>query len=212
MSSDNVNPELLHGVAEYFTAKITENGYSPKGVDWKDDSAQIDRFNQLAKVLPETGQFTVLDLGCGYGALLDYLSDRYAKFEYVGIDISPEMIRVATEAHSDKPHARFAMAVEPGKKFDFAIASGIFNIKMDAQDSEWTNHVQQTLIFMNESSKRGFSSNFLTSYSDLDKRRDNLYYANPLEIFDFCKTNFSANVSLLHDYGIWDFTIVVRKG
>lgn len=212
MSSNDVKPELLHGVAEYFTAKITENGYGPKGVDWKDDSAQIDRFNQLAKVLPETGQFTVLDLGCGYGALLDYLSDRYANFEYVGIDISPEMIRVATEAHTDKPHARFAMAVEPGEKFDFAIASGIFNIKMDAQDSQWTNHVQQTLTFMNECSKRGFSSNFLTSYSDLDKRRDNLYYANPLEIFDLCKTNFSANVSLLHDYGIWDFTIVVRKG
>jgi hypothetical protein len=60
-------------------------------------------------------------------------------------------------------------------------------------------------------SRRGFSSNFLTKYSDEDKMRNDLYYADPLFLFDYCKRKFSRNVALLHDYGLYDFTILVRK-
>jgi hypothetical protein len=30
-------------------------------------------------------------------------------------------------------------------------------------------------------------------------------------IFDICKRKFSRNVALLHDYGLYEFTILVRK-
>jgi len=63
---------------------------------------------------------------------------------------------------------------------------------------------------MNQKSKRGFSFNMLTKYSDKEYMRDDLYYADPLFILDFCKRNFSKNVSLLHDYGLYEFTILVR--
>ena len=38
-----------------------------------------------------------------------------------------------------------------------------------------------------------------------------LYYADPCALFDYCKRNFSRNVALLHDYKIYDFTLIVRK-
>jgi hypothetical protein len=38
-----------------------------------------------------------------------------------------------------------------------------------------------------------------------------LYYADPCAIFDLCKRRYSRNVALLHDYGLYEFTIVVRK-
>jgi len=41
--------------------------------------------------------------------------------------------------------------------------------------------------------------------------RPDLYFGDPLLYFDFCKRNFSRNVALLHDYGLYDFTILVRK-
>ena len=59
-------------------------------------------------------------------------------------------------------------------------------------------------------SRRGFAFNLLTSYSDVDRRRPDLYYADPLAYFDHCKRTFSRNVALLHDYGEWEFTILVR--
>lgn len=53
----------------------------------------------------------------------------------------------------------------------------------------------------------------LTKYSDADRmaERPDLFFGDPLFFFDFCKRNFSRNVALLHDYGLYDFTILVRK-
>jgi hypothetical protein len=41
--------------------------------------------------------------------------------------------------------------------------------------------------------------------------RPDLYYADPLFLFDYCKTKFSTLVSLIHDYPLYEFTILVRK-
>jgi hypothetical protein len=41
--------------------------------------------------------------------------------------------------------------------------------------------------------------------------RADLYYADPAQVFDYCKRRFSPNVALLHDYGLYEFTILVRK-
>ncbi|HAW53355.1 MAG TPA: SAM-dependent methyltransferase, partial [Flavobacteriales bacterium] len=47
--------------------------------------------------------------------------------------------------------------------------------------------------------------------SDPDRKRPDLYYGDPCFFFDYCKRNFSRNVALLHDYNLYDFTILVRK-
>ncbi|REM56201.1 class I SAM-dependent methyltransferase, partial [Mycobacterium tuberculosis] len=49
------------------------------------------------------------------------------------------------------------------------------------------------------------------SYSDASKMRDDLYYADPCALFDLCKRRYSKSVALLHDYGLYEFTILVRK-
>ena len=41
--------------------------------------------------------------------------------------------------------------------------------------------------------------------------RPDLYYADPCFLFDYCKTHFSKDVAILHDYGMYDFTLIVRK-
>jgi len=51
----------------------------------------------------------------------------------------------------------------------------------------------------------------LTKYPDAARMRSDLYYADPGFFFDYCKRNFSRNVALLHDYNLYDFTILVRK-
>ena len=96
---------------------------------------------------------------------------------------------------------------------DYLVASGVFNIKMEAPYDQWTDYVIGSLEDFNQKTRRGFSVNFLTSYSDADRmaERPDLYYADPCVIFDYCRRHFSRNVALLHDYKIWDFTILVRK-
>ena len=63
---------------------------------------------------------------------------------------------------------------------------------------------------MDEYSKEGFSFNVLTTY--VDYKKDHLYYADPLYYFDYCKSNFTKKVSLFHDYELFEWTIICRKG
>jgi hypothetical protein len=51
----------------------------------------------------------------------------------------------------------------------------------------------------------------LSTYSDPEKRRDDLFYADPCEMFDLCKRRFATRVALLHDYPLFEFTVIVRK-
>ena len=89
--------------------------------------------------------------------------------------------------------------------------SGIFNVRNDIGDEEWRAYILQTLKAMSASSRKGFAFNALTSYSDAHLMRRELYYSNPLEMFNYYKINFSKNVALLHDYDLYDFTILVKK-
>ena len=94
---------------------------------------------------------------------------------------------------------------------EFIIASGIFNLKKTISNEDWTRYIVETLCALNDKSTLGFAFNILTKYSDADKMREDLYYADPCYFFDLCKTQFSRKVALIHDYEEYDFTIVVRK-
>ena len=87
--------------------------------------------------------------------------------------------------------------------------SGIFNVKFDSNDDMWEEFIKNTLVNVNENSIKGFAFNSLTSY--VDYKESHLYYADPMYFFDFCKKNFSKKVSLLHDYDLWEWTIIVKK-
>ncbi len=208
----NDKAELLDEVAKYYSKKLAQHGETPLGVDWNGEESQTLRFKQLCKIIDENnGNFSLNDLGCGYGALLPYLQSNFSKFQYFGIDISSEMIKAARRKYLNTPNIKFINAAKPDHVADYSIASGVFSVRQGRSDSEWLEYIQNTLDVMNETSLCGFSFNCLTSYSDEDKKRDYLYYADPLEIFDLCKRRYSSQVALLHDYGLYEFTIIVRK-
>lgn len=204
--------ELLDDVATYYAAKLAEHGDTPRGVDWNGEESQTNRFEQLCKVIdPKKGNFSLNDLGCGYGALLGYLQDKFSSTTYLGVDISPEMIRVASQRNAVTPDARFLAAAEPDQVADYGVASGIFNVRLGRTDTEWFEYLQATLDILDRTSTLGFAFNCLTSYSDEDKKRDYLYYADPCRLFDLCKHRYSRQVALLHDYRLYEFTILIRK-
>lgn len=202
----------LADVATYYTEKLNAHGQTARGVDWNGEESQNLRFTQLCKIIdPELKDFSINDLGCGYAALVDFLAQRHSHFSYNGFDVSQAMLDAATERHKGKPNIRFGLADKPDAIADYGIASGIFNVRLKQTDDEWLQHFEATLDELNRTSRRGFAFNALTSYSDADKMRENLYYASPATIFDICKKRYSRNVALLHDYDLYEFTILVRK-
>ncbi|NJD25020.1 MAG: class I SAM-dependent methyltransferase [Betaproteobacteria bacterium] len=203
--------DLIADVANYYSEKLAQHGETPRGVDWNGADGQELRFEQLCKIIDARTRFSLNDLGCGYGALNEFLADRYSEFSYSGIDVSERMVRSAEQRHRGRTHARFVVASEPDIEADYGVASGIFNVRLGRSDAEWRTYLENTLDILDRTSRLGFSFNCLTSYSDSEKMRDYLYYADPCALFDLCKRRYSRNVALLHDYGLYEFTLLVRK-
>lgn len=208
----NGNPELLDSVARYYAEKLAAHGESPRGVDWNGEEGQVLRFEQLCKLIPEgTRDISLLDLGCGYGAMLEFLEARHGGLVYHGVDISEEMVLAARSRHAANQAAHFSSILSPNTLVDYSVASGIFNVRLRHTDADWEEHLLTTLDLLNASTRLGFAFNCLTSYSDEDRKRSDLYYADPCRLFDLCKRRYARNVALLHDYGLYEFTILVRK-
>ncbi len=203
---------IIKKINSLFTESILLHGPMHNGVLWNSQETQYLRFEQLLKILPTKSNFSLTDLGCGYGELYNYLrKNRYTDFDYMGIDISEEMVNHASSLYNGEQNCHFYAESKCLEMRDYTIASGIFNLKQEIDKKSWELFIFQTLDSMNEFSKRGFSCNFLTSYSDQQFMRDDLYYADPLFFFDYCKRNISKNIALLHDYEAYDFTLLVRK-
>lgn len=202
---------ILSCVADYYTAKLNEHGETPRGVDWNGTESQELRFAQLTKCIDPITPFSLNDLGCGYGALYDHLNASYPQFIYNGWDISGNMIQAAKGRYINRENVNFSIASEPSLTADYGVASGIFNVRLKSTDAEWFKYIQATLDILNHTSKKAFAFNCLTSYSDADKMRDYLYYADPRILFDLCMRRYSRHVALMHDYGLYEFTIIVRK-
>jgi len=180
-------------------------------MDWNSAESQALRFRQLERLWEAEPEAGIVDYGCGYAALATYLRTRGHRGPYIGFDVSDQMIEAARRhvaALADWHLTSRRADVVPG---DYAVASGVLNVKQQVDDREWLTYVHETIADLAALGTRGFAFNVLTSYSDPDKRRPDLYYADPLALFDHCKRTYSRFVSLIHDYPLYEFTLLVRR-
>ncbi|PWH14913.1 MAG: SAM-dependent methyltransferase [Anaerolineae bacterium] len=209
MSTENVLKQL----EKFFSEKVNRLGPNPQGADYNSPESQFVRFDQLIKVLPPVEQpFSLIDYGCGYGALAHYLREKGYQFDYQGFDISEAMIQHALQQKPADVDWKFFTSEAELVPADYTIACGVFNMKFDADNDTWRTFILELLVKIARLSHKGFAFNMLTSYSDPDRmaQRPDLYFGDPLFFFDYCKRNFSRNVALLHDYNLYDWTILVR--
>ena len=202
--------DIQRQVADYYSRKLREHGPTARGVDWKNAESQRNRFLQLSRII-DRRPFAIVDVGCGYGAFADFLGESESDFHYVGADIAEDMINAARERHRDDPRVSIVGSLDAAPVCDYAVASGIFNVRLSATDPKWWAFIIETLQEMNAKSRRGLAANFLTTYSDPEFMQDYLYYADPCAVFDWAKRNLSMQVAILHDYGLYEFTLLVRK-
>ncbi len=204
-------PEFLAEVARHYAGMIQTYGPTPRGVDWNSSESQALRFDQLLTICDAREPFAINDYGCGYGALIEHLSKRGYAFEYFGFDICAPMVTQAARLHSGLRHCRFVSDESSLPIADYTLASGTFNVKLNNDPEIWRDHVLRSLAVMYAHSNRGVAFNLLTSYADPQRMRSDLFYADPLVFFDYCKKTFSRFVTLIHDYDLYEFTILVRR-
>lgn len=202
----------LDKIEQLYSESLRRHGAAPPGVGWRDPQSHELRFAKLCALLPapSEGPLAVNDLGCGYGALYEYLQNRsYRLGAFHGYDISAPMLEQARQRIGRADGVTLHQTSTLGSDADYSFASGIFNVRMDANEEAWTAHILATLDNLHERSARGFAFNLLTSY--VDWKEPHLYYGDPLRFFDHCKRRYSPRVALLHDYALWEWTMIVRR-
>lgn len=196
----------------HYQDRFAEHGATPLGVDWNGVASQEAHFAQLLKLLPPDPEIaiSVNDLGCGYGAFAGYLASRRKLSRYFGYDLNADMIAAARTSYTE-PVFHFETADTVLHEVDYGVASGVFTLRLGRSDEECWQDMFEGLGALYGASREGMAFNCLTSYSDSEKMRDYLYYPDPCRVFDQCKRQFSREVALLHDYGLYAFTMIVRR-
>src|SRR4051794_26097144 len=106
--------ELVRSAEAYYTERFRAHGATPAGVDWNSRESQDLRFRQLLRLVNGATAFTLLDYGCGFGALAELLP---SEVDYTGFDVSEPMIEHARVAH---PAHRFTTARTDLNAHDYA--------------------------------------------------------------------------------------------
>ena len=200
-------------IDRYYSATIARHGPTARGVDWTSAPTQKLRFLQLLKLCDFSTSFSLNDLGCGYGALLAYLAEHHArtKVDYLGIDLSAAMIRHARKLWREGNRKRFVVANASPRIADYSVASGIFNVQLEQPGDRWERFIATTLEQMSETSRLGFAVNFFDAPAPGRTARPGLHRTAPAPWIRYCEQKLGMKAKLLEDYGLREFTLLLRR-
>ncbi|MFL9959855.1 class I SAM-dependent methyltransferase [Paraburkholderia sediminicola] len=155
----------------------------------------------------------LLDVGCGFGLLLDYLKENALLdlIDYTGVDL---VDAVLTEARSRWPNARFEKRdvrdlPYPDDAFDYCIVCGIFTVKVGNTYAETVALAQSTLKALWPSVTLGLGFNSMSKHVDWE--REDLFHWPLDDIMAFSKRDLSRHVSFRLDYGLWEVSTLIGK-
>ena len=200
-------------IAEIYNERFLKFGPLPEASMWYSKKRQFTRFdiilNQI-KSLSQKNKISVSDIGCGYGAFLEFLSERkYSReLHYYGYDVSREVVKFCQKKYFNR--ASFHMGSIPVLESDFIIMSGTFNFFPSRDYEAWRSYFYKFLTLL--WSKMKCAMIFNLQISDQGKITDGgIVYSSQNEIKSFCKSNF-GNVSVITNPTIpKDMTFVVSK-
>lgn len=199
--------KLSQQIKKSYQRKFKTYGLDPKSLNWKGLGASHQRFRQIWAGI-DFNHKSVLDVGCGFGELARFLSQRYQAVSYTGIDLVPEFIEVAKNRF---PKYRFLardyLEKPLDEKFDVIVASGTLNTNAP-NNMEYRKKAIQTMF---RYVKKVLVFNMLGSYPQpKNNPKSNIWHADSLAILKYC-LGLTPRVVLRHHYNPKDFTIFMYK-
>lgn len=200
---------FLSKTVEYYRGKLAQHGNSPEGMDWKDRASQYLRFEVIARYIDFTRHPSVLDVGCGSGEFFQFCIDRGKDIDYQGMDVCPEMVDACRQrfgSHIAVEGQALDLRSMP-KTYDYVIASGTFNAKLETSEDDWRVYFHDSLRSMYDRCRVALIVNMMTCF--VDYRYDRLYYARPDEVAHLAVSQMSRDFVLDHSYPLFEMTLAV---
>ena len=109
-----MNSTFENTLSQIYWKRFQQFGSTPQGSFWTTEARQALRFEiilcEIDKLSGAEG-FSLADIGCGYGALVDHLLKRPASFvtSYIGYDISDQLIAACKEYRQWSVRANYSV-------------------------------------------------------------------------------------------------------
>lgn len=196
---------------ELYSERYKEYGYDPKTLGWFKGKQDI-RFDVLTSQVDLTGK-KILDIGCGFGDLNICLTNKFGRYSYYGIDVVPVLIEEAQKKYvsTDDIPCKFYcddfLKKDFQEKFDYAIASGIFNFKLEGQDNY--EYVDAVIKKAFDLCSIGIAFDFLSDKVDFIKYGHTFHFA-PDKILSM-GYKYTRNVVFRNDCLPFEFAIFLFK-
>jgi SAM-dependent methyltransferase len=192
---------------ERYRSRWLEYGYDPRTLGWTKDCRRV-RFAAALEGLRPEDYATVVDLGCGFGDLLDDLRARGWQGRYTGVDLTPELLNEAARRHAADDRATFVCGDFQHldlPQSDAAIALGVANHRLHEGNLAFT---ARTVEKMWSITNRVVVCDFLSSTAEPARRRDDLFYADPNDIYRLV-SRYSRRIMIHHAYMPFEFQVKV---
>ena len=203
--------KIAENSKNFYNGCLSKHGKSAKGLNWKNKQTQFLRFKILSRI-GKINNHSIHDFGCGFGDLFTLLKKDHNSFDYIGTDISQEMISIARQKHKSKNFFVFDLInsnFQSSFVKDYVISSGVFTVKNEISNGLWLKYLFKGVEKMFNYSRLGIGFNLMTS--EVDFKDKNLFYIDPITIIKFLEKNISSKVKIINSYNLWDYTVFVYK-
>ena len=209
--------DLLARQKAFYEERYKAFGDDPRSLSYNSIESQRLRFRVLAELFRhEAGRgFSIHEAGCGLAHFNEFLQTEGPSCTYSGSDIYEPFIEASRAKFPDSAFVLQDMSVAldrihpAARGSDYYVVSGTFNPINDCDPDQWEAFVFRVVNNMFALAGKGIAFNLLTTY--VDYRDDQLYYADPRRFYDWCKTNLSRFVTVVSDYALYEFSVLVYK-
>ncbi|MEA5504257.1 class I SAM-dependent methyltransferase [Halotia wernerae UHCC 0503] len=176
-----VSDELIHiwledgqKISEYYSELVIKEGISSsKSIGEREEERNFRFFDKLLEGIVIEPSYSVLDIGCGKGELLDYLMLQLPdinNLNYLGIDLVPAFISAAQQRFIFKNFQNYNFinpSFFPEKQFDIVLALGVlvtrvreYNLFIEYFVKKMVKCARESVLFNIISEVETFSPNY----------------------------------------------------
>lgn len=193
-------------IIERYQSRLEKYGPKQEALGWLKGRQRF-RFLYLIQVENFKITDSVLDLGCAYGDLKDFLIKEGWKGKYTGVDIVPGLIEVARKKY-EGIDVRLLDILEEGlnEQYDWVFSSGALTSKTETEDTY--EYFEKMLSKMFEISLKGVAVNFCSPFVDFQSEIN--FHPDITKLLSII-TKLTRRFTLRHDYMPYEFTVYMYK-
>ncbi len=200
-------------IVQHYETCLRAHGVGARAVDWKSTEDAGRRYDVMLGVIRDkTSSATLLDFGCGLGALRQHMATAgFGAVHYTGLEISTEF---AAAAQARNPGAGILCmdvladgAVLPA--FDYIVMNGVFTRRHDLSIEAMHGYMQRLLAVVYASCRVGLAFNVMSKAVDWES--EPLFHPDPGRLLTYISRDLTRHFVLRNDYGLHETTCYLYR-